>query len=168
MLKEMISLLLVHFLRVTGMNIWSGNLFSPGISEALSTWESIWIVTDAKRRLTWVQQIWSIAIRDGIFVLEHVKRMHHMDQAGFNIGATITAILPMTQVVYTGDDDGRVVSCSKICKYMACLTWLSSTSGTVFKDNEHELFDAPCWQEIELEDPETRNYSIAAARCLEH
>lgn len=36
--------------------------------------------------------------------------MHHMDQAGFNIGASITAILPMAQVVYTGDDDGRVVS----------------------------------------------------------
>ena len=35
--------------------------------------------------------------------------MHHMDQAGFNIGATITAILPMAQLVYTGDDDGRVV-----------------------------------------------------------
>ena len=35
--------------------------------------------------------------------------MHHMDQAGFNIGASITAILPMAQVVYTGDDDGRVV-----------------------------------------------------------
>ena len=48
-------------------------------------------------------------MRDGVFVLDHVKRMHHMDQAGFNIGATITAILPMSQVVYTGDDDGRVV-----------------------------------------------------------
>ena len=36
--------------------------------------------------------------------------MHHMDQAGFNVGASITAILPMAQVVYTGDDDGRVVS----------------------------------------------------------
>lgn len=49
-------------------------------------------------------------IRDGAFVLEHVKRMHHLDQAGFNIGASMTAILPMAQVVYTGDDDGRVVS----------------------------------------------------------
>ena len=43
-------------------------------------------------------------------MLEHVKRMHHLDQAGFNIGASITAILPMAQVVYTGDDDGRAVS----------------------------------------------------------
>ena len=54
--------------------------------------------------------MWNIAIVDGSFVLEHVKRMHHLDHAGYNIGATITAILPMAQKVYTGDDDGRVVS----------------------------------------------------------
>lgn len=47
---------------------------------------------------------------NGSFVLEHVKRMHHLDHAGYNIGATITCILPMAQKVYTGDDDGRVVS----------------------------------------------------------
>ena len=47
---------------------------------------------------------------DGSFILEHVKRMHHLDHAGYNIGATITSILPMSQKVYTGDDDGRVVS----------------------------------------------------------
>ena len=44
-----------------------------------------------------------------MFILEHVKRMHHMDQAGFNIDVPITAILPMTYVVFTGDDEGRVV-----------------------------------------------------------
>ena len=36
--------------------------------------------------------------------------MHHLDHAGYNIGATITSILPVAQKVYTGDDDGRVVS----------------------------------------------------------
>lgn len=36
--------------------------------------------------------------------------MHHLDHAGYNIGATITSILPMARKVYTGDDDGRVVS----------------------------------------------------------
>lgn len=36
--------------------------------------------------------------------------MHHLDHAGYNIGATITSILPMAQKVYTGDDDGKVVS----------------------------------------------------------
>lgn len=35
--------------------------------------------------------------------------MHHLDHAGYNIGATITSILPMAQKVYTGDGDGRVV-----------------------------------------------------------
>ena len=58
-------------------------------------------------------QIWNLTIRDGAFVIEHVKRLHHMDQAGFDIGASITAILPMEQTVYTGDDDGRVVRASR-------------------------------------------------------
>ena len=57
-----------------------------------------------------VVNVWNIAIKRGAFVIEHVKSMHHLDQAGFNVGAAITAILPMAQVVYTGDDDGRVVS----------------------------------------------------------
>ena len=43
-------------------------------------------------------------------MLDHVKRMDHMDHAGFNVGAAITSVLPMAQKVYTGDDDGRVVS----------------------------------------------------------
>ena len=54
-------------------------------------------------------QIWSNVIRDGNFVLEHVKRMNHLDPAGFNVSAAMTCILPMAQVVYTGDEDGRVV-----------------------------------------------------------
>ena len=53
-------------------------------------------------------QVWNTTIADGSFVLEHVKRMHHLDHAGYNIGTTITSILPMAQKVYTGDDDGRV------------------------------------------------------------
>lgn len=55
-----------------------------------------------------VVNVWNTAISDGAFVLEHVKRMHHLDHAGYNIGTTITSILPMAQKVYTGDDDGRV------------------------------------------------------------
>ena len=54
------------------------------------------------------RQVWKTSISDGSFILEHVKRMHHLDHAGYNIGATITSILPMAQKVYTGDDDGRV------------------------------------------------------------
>lgn len=55
-----------------------------------------------------MSQVWNVVISDGAFVLEHVKRMHHLDHAGYNIGSAITAILPMAQKVYTGDDDGRV------------------------------------------------------------
>ncbi|KAL8995248.1 MAG: hypothetical protein Q9188_006861 [Gyalolechia gomerana] len=57
-----------------------------------------------------VVNIWNVAIRGGAFVLEHVKRMHHLDQAGYNIKASITCVLPLAQRVYTGDEDGRVVS----------------------------------------------------------
>ena len=55
-------------------------------------------------------QVWNLAIHDGKFVLEHVKRMNHLDSAGYNINTAITCILPTAQAVYTGDDDGRVVS----------------------------------------------------------
>ena len=55
-----------------------------------------------------MHQVWNMTISDGSFVLEHVKRMHHLDHAGYNISTTITSILPMAQKVYTGDDDGRV------------------------------------------------------------
>ncbi|KAL9099060.1 MAG: hypothetical protein Q9187_009555 [Circinaria calcarea] len=57
-----------------------------------------------------VVNIWNMTIHDGHFVLEHVKRMNHMDPAGYNLNAAITCILPTAQVVYTGDADGRVVS----------------------------------------------------------
>lgn len=43
-------------------------------------------------------------------MLEHIKRMNHLDSAGFNFHAAITCVLPMAQVVYTSDGDGRVVS----------------------------------------------------------
>ncbi|KAL8936236.1 MAG: hypothetical protein Q9211_004282 [Gyalolechia sp. 1 TL-2023] len=55
-----------------------------------------------------VVNIWNVAIRGGAFVLEHIKRMHHLDQAGYNIKASVTCVLPLAQRVYTGDEDGRV------------------------------------------------------------
>ena len=58
-----------------------------------------------------------MTVHDGVFILEHLKRMNHMDTAGFNVSAAITSILPMNQVVYTGDDDGRVV-CFLIAIYL--------------------------------------------------
>ncbi len=67
----------------------------------------IFLLSEKARRLM-MHQVWNTAISDGAFVLEHVKRMHHLDHAGYNIGTTMTCILPMAQKVYTGDDDGRV------------------------------------------------------------
>lgn len=73
-------------------------------------------------------------IRDGAFALEHVKRMNHLDQAGFNIGAALTCVLPMAHTVYIGDEDGRVVS-----YLFACIIFferdadlIQSTNGIAF------------------------------------
>ncbi|KAL8996001.1 MAG: hypothetical protein Q9169_004381 [Polycauliona sp. 2 TL-2023] len=55
-----------------------------------------------------VVNIWNVNIRSGAFVLEHIKRMHHLDPAGYNISSAMTCILPLAQKVYTGDGDGRV------------------------------------------------------------
>ncbi|KAL8773434.1 MAG: hypothetical protein Q9194_004321, partial [Teloschistes cf. exilis] len=55
-----------------------------------------------------VVNIWNMTIRNGMFVLEHLKSMHHLDHVGYNIGAAMTCILPLAQRVYTGDEDGRV------------------------------------------------------------
>ncbi|KAI4197790.1 MAG: hypothetical protein LQ350_005695 [Teloschistes chrysophthalmus] len=55
-----------------------------------------------------VVNIWNMTIRNGSFVLEHLKSMHHLDHVGYNIGAAMTCVLPLAQRVYTGDEDGRV------------------------------------------------------------
>lgn len=49
----------------------------------------------------------------GRWVLELVRQLDHVDpksETGANVDAAITCIAPMPQMVYTGDDDGRVVS----------------------------------------------------------
>ncbi|CAK7229586.1 Beige protein-like 1 [Sporothrix curviconia] len=48
----------------------------------------------------------------GRWVLELVRRLDHVDpksEVGANVDAAITCITPMPQLVYTGDDDGRVL-----------------------------------------------------------
>lgn len=61
--------------------------------------------------------------------------MHHMDQAGFNIGASITSILPMAQLVYTGDDDGRVVSHLEPVRARLLSLTENSTNGIASNDS---------------------------------
>jgi len=60
-----------------------------------------------------VVRIWTKVIRQGRFELELVRQLNHTDSSrddGANVSAAISCILPMPQVVYTGDEDGRVVS----------------------------------------------------------
>ena len=57
-------------------------------------------------------KVWSKVIRGGKFELELVRQLNHVDASredGGNVTAGISCILPMPQVVYTGDEDGRVV-----------------------------------------------------------
>ena len=59
--------------------------------------------------------------------------MNHMDTAGFNISAAMTCILPMAQVVYTGDDDGRIVGLSdRVSFYLWFTDWHCSMNGIVY------------------------------------
>ncbi|KAI9762455.1 MAG: hypothetical protein M4579_000431 [Chaenotheca gracillima] len=64
-----------------------------------------------------VVNIWnkSISPQTGKFQLQLVHRLNHADPArsgpdGLSLSSSITCILPLAQVVYTGDEDGRVVS----------------------------------------------------------
>lgn len=59
-------------------------------------------------------RVWSRVAREGKFELELIRQLNHADSTrddGANVTAGISCILPMPQVVYTGDEDGRVVSC---------------------------------------------------------
>jgi hypothetical protein len=52
-------------------------------------------------------------MRNGRFELELIRQLHHIDNNrdnGANITAGISCILALPQVVYTGDEMGRVVS----------------------------------------------------------
>ncbi|KAK0655900.1 hypothetical protein B0T16DRAFT_21821 [Cercophora newfieldiana] len=49
--------------------------------------------------------------RNGRWILEFLRRLDHANpksETGANVDAAITCISPMPQLVYTGDDDGRV------------------------------------------------------------
>ena len=62
-----------------------------------------------------IVRVWSKMIQGGRFMLELIRELNHVHssrQDGSNIAAAITCILPMPQVVYTGDENGSVVSCS--------------------------------------------------------
>ena len=60
-----------------------------------------------------VVKVWNKVIRGGHFELELIRQLNHVDNSrddGGNVRAGISCVLPIPQVVYTGDEEGRVVS----------------------------------------------------------
>ena len=88
-------------------------------------------------------RIWNKVVRRGKFELELIRQLNHADGSrddGANVTAGISCILPMAQMVYTGDEDGRVVSFDGGRVDFQLLTNIDfSTNGTACKgiDLEH-------------------------------
>ncbi len=60
-----------------------------------------------------IWQVWNKIIRGGSFSLDLIRQLNHVDntrEGEVNVLSGISFILPMPQVVYTGDEEGRVVS----------------------------------------------------------
>jgi len=84
-----------------------------------------------------VVNVWKKCVKNGKWALSLVKRLDHTDQRaedGGNIGAAITCITSMPQAVYTGDEDGRVVSPKRISHFRPLVLMDPSTNGTVFRE----------------------------------
>ncbi|KAI1154064.1 beige/BEACH domain-containing protein [Nemania diffusa] len=74
-----------------------------------SEWLESYLVFTGHRRGR--VNIWKRSVKNGKWVLELLRRLDHIDprsETGVNTEAAITCITPMPQLVYTGDDDGRV------------------------------------------------------------
>ncbi|KAK3935610.1 beige protein 1 [Diplogelasinospora grovesii] len=75
--------------------------------------ENLLVFTGHKRGRV---NVWRKTVgKNGRWILEFLRRLDHVDprkisESGANIEAAITCITPMPQLVYTGDEDGRVVS----------------------------------------------------------
>lgn len=65
-------------------------------------------------------KVWSLINKDGIWELEMIRVLNHVDasrEGGGNVNAAITCILPLPTVLYTGDDDGRVVEWNCVSRH---------------------------------------------------
>lgn len=84
--------------------------------------------------------VWRRSVRrgDGRWVLELLRRLDHIDaksEAGTIVDAPITCVTPMPAMVYTGDEDGRVVSV-----FLPFLPPLSQLMhGGMMKQQGHQL-----------------------------
>lgn len=75
------------------------------------------IFTGHKRGIV---KVWSLINRDGIWELEMIRALNHVDASredGGNVHAAITCILALPTVLYTGDDDGRVVEWNCVSRH---------------------------------------------------
>jgi beige protein homolog 1 len=80
-----------------------------------------------------VVRVWNKVIHEGRFELELIRQLNHLDNSredGANVSAGISCILAMPQMVYTGDEEGRVVSVSSTLVLSSKLTDYS-TNGIV-------------------------------------
>ena len=58
--------------------------------------------------------VWRRMVSNGKWILKLLRRLDHVDpdsRTGSNVDSAITCMTPMPQCVYTGDEDGKVVSC---------------------------------------------------------
>ncbi|KAL4866799.1 hypothetical protein BDV12DRAFT_129529 [Aspergillus spectabilis] len=81
-------------------------VFYEGVSDE---WQERELLFTGHRR--GVVNVWSKIIRNGRFELELIRQLHHIDNNrdnGANISSGISCILALPQVVYTGDELGRV------------------------------------------------------------
>ncbi|KAL2861246.1 Beige/BEACH domain protein [Aspergillus lucknowensis] len=81
-------------------------VFYEGVSDE---WQERELLFTGHRR--GVVNIWCKIMRNGRFELELIRQLHHIDNNrdnGANISAGISCILALPQVVYTGDEMGRV------------------------------------------------------------
>lgn len=67
-----------------------------------------------------IVRIWNLINRDGVWELETIRVLNHVDvsrEDGGNVTAAITCILALPTVLYTGDDDGRVVEWNCVSRH---------------------------------------------------
>ncbi len=72
-----------------------------------------------------VVNVWrkTVGERSGKWMLEFVRRLDHVNlksEVGANVEAAITCVAPLAGLVYTGDDDGRVVSLTLFFPIVPC------------------------------------------------
>lgn len=81
-----------------------------------------------------VVKVWRKAVdrATGRWALEWLRRLDHVNpksETGANFEAAITCVAPMATLVYTGDDDGRVVSLAIFILILFCFGFLGAWIG---------------------------------------